>query len=178
MIHMNSSIVDGSIDQVGVVVQDARKVAEQLSLLLGAGPFRLMEYPIPGVDAQAIFRGAPAEYRVLLAFGQLGATQVELVQPLEGESIWGEYLEKHGPGLHHFRVTVSNFDETVQAWQDAGIENIASGTGAHVGSRWAYFDTSAQLDGIVIELRKRMDETVGEGQWAGEGVQLGGEQPS
>ncbi len=175
---VNSSIVDGSIDQVGVVVRDARKVAERLYALLGAGPFRLMEYPIPGVDAQAIFRGEPAAYRVLLAFGQLGATQVELVQPLEGESIWSEFLAQHGPGLHHFRVTVSNFDETVQAWQDAGIEMIASGTGAHVGSRWAYFDTSAMLDGIVIELRKRMDETKGEGQWAAEGTQLGGEQPS
>jgi hypothetical protein len=75
-------------------------------------------------------------------------------------------------------VTVSNFDETVQAWQAAGIENIASGTGAHIGSRWAYFDTSALLDGIVIELRKRMDETAGEGRWADEGARPGGEQPS
>jgi hypothetical protein len=122
-----------------------------------------------------MFRGEPAVYRVLLAFGQLGPTQIELVQPLEGQSIWGEFLERHGPGLHHFRVTVSNFDETVQAWQAAGIENVASGTGAHVGSRWAYFDTSALLDGIVIELRKRMDESAGEGQWATDGIQLGTE---
>lgn len=156
---------ESSIDQIGVVVRDVRVVAEQLQALLGIGPFRLVEYPIPGVDAHIIYLGQPASYHVLLAFANLGAMQLELVQPLDGRSIWSDFLEQHGPGLHHFRVTIPNFEETVAAWEAAGIRNLASGAGAHVGSKWAYFDTAVMLDGIVVELRKRMDESKGEGQW-------------
>ncbi len=156
---------DSSIDQIGVVVRDARAVAEQLTGLLGIGPFRMMEYPIPGSDAQSIYLGEPARFRVFLAFANLGPTQLELVQPLEGRSIWSDFLEQHGPGIHHFRVTIPDFEETVAAWEAAGIRNLASGTGTHVGSKWTYFDTAPLLDGIIVELRKRMDETKGEGQW-------------
>lgn len=165
MINLPPS-ADSSIDQIGVVVRDVRQVAEQLTRLLGIGPFRILEYPIPGIDAQTTYLGRPASYRVLLGFAQLGATQLELVQPLEGRSIWEDFLEQHGPGLHHFRVTIPNFDEMVAAWEAAGIQNLASGTGAHVGSKWAYFDTTSLLDGIIVELRKKMDESKGEGQWA------------
>ncbi len=164
MINLPTS-ADSSIDQIGVVVRDVRQVAEQLTRLLGVGPFRILEYPIPGTDAQTTYLGRRASYRVLLGFAQLGATQLELVQPLEGRSIWSDFLEQHGPGLHHFRVTIQNFDETVAAWEAAGILNLASGTGTHVGSKWAYFDTARLLDGIIVELRKKIDESNGEGQW-------------
>ncbi len=32
-------------------------------------------------------------------------------------------------------------------------------------AKWAYFDTAKLLDGILIELRRKMDESKGEGQW-------------
>ncbi len=164
MINLPTS-ADSSIDQIGVVVRDARLVAAQLTGLLGIGPFHMVEYPIPGTDPQTVYLGRPASYRILLAFAQLGATQLELVQPLEGRSIWSDFLEQHGPGLHHFRVTIPDFDETVASWEAAGIRNLASGAGTHVGSKWAYFDTARLLDGIIVELRRKMDESQGEGQW-------------
>jgi hypothetical protein len=45
------------------------------------------------------------------------------------------------------------------------IKNIASGTGVHVGSKWAYFDTTELLEGVVVELRKHLVGSGGEGQW-------------
>lgn len=173
MIDPKMSLNDANIDQVGIVVRNARAVAEQLHALLGIGPFRVLEWPIEGIDPESTFHGQPAHYSILLAFARMGALQVELVEPRQGRSVWSDFLDEHGPGLHHFRVTVSNFEETVQAWEAAGIENIASGSGVHLGSKWAYFDTSKLLDGIVIELRKRMDDATGEGQWATEGIQVG-----
>jgi len=47
---------------------------------------------------------------------------------------------------------------------EPGHPNISSGTGVHVGSRWAYFDTTHNLDGVIVELRTRLDEH-GEGKW-------------
>jgi hypothetical protein len=163
-----------SIDQVGLVVRDAQAMAETLYQTLGIGPFRIMDWPIEGIDPQSTYHGQPRSYRIRLGFARTGAAQIELVQPLDDQSIWSDYLASHGPGLHHFRITVTNFDETVAALQAAGFENIASGTGAHVGSRWAYFDTADMLEGIVIEVRTRLEGSDGEGKWATAGVQAGG----
>jgi len=163
-----------SVDQIGIVVRDAQAMAEKLYQILGIGPFRLMEWPIQGIDPQSTYHGQPRSYRIRLGFARAGAAQIELVEPLDDQSIWSDFLASHGPGLHHFRVTVTNFDETVAALQAAGFENIASGTGAHVGSKWAYFDTAELLEGIVIEVRTRLEGADGEGKWATEDTRLAG----
>ena len=166
--------VSASVDQIGLVVRDVQAMAETLYQTLGIGPFRLMDWPIEGIDPQSTYHGQPRSYRIRLGFARAGAAQIELVQPLDDQSIWSDYLASHGPGLHHFRIMVTNFDETLAALQAAGFENIASGTGAHVGSRWAYFDTADLLEGIVIEVRTRLEGADGEGKWATDGVQAGG----
>lgn len=158
--------IDAAIDQIGIVVRDVKAMAERLHQLLGIGPFRIMDWPIPGVDPQSTYHGEPRSYHIRLGFARVGATQIELVEPLDDCSIWSDFIAGHGPGLHHFRITVANFDEIVATLQAAGLKNIASGTGAHVGSRWAYFDTADLLEGIVIEVRTRLEGSDGEGHWA------------
>lgn len=174
MNHTSALPIDPSIDQIGIVVRDAQAMAEVFYRVLGIGPFRMMEWPITGVDPQSTYRGEPRDYRIRLGFAQAGAAQIELVEPLDDRSIWSDFLVDHGPGLHHFRVTVSNFDETVAAMKAAGFENIASGTGAHVGSRWAYFDTGDLLEGIALEVRTRLEGADGQGRWVTEGSEAGG----
>jgi hypothetical protein len=84
---------------------------------------------------------------------------------LEGQNIYSDFLRDHGPGLHHFRLTIPEFDSAVKTMMAVGIENIASGTGVHVGSEWAYFDTTSILEGVTVELRTRLEEAGGEGNW-------------
>lgn len=157
---------DANLDQVGIVVRDVQATADQLHQLLGIGPFRMMEWPIAGIDPQSTYHGEPRDYRIRLGFARAGATQIELVEPLDDRSIWSDFLSSNGPGLHHFRLTVSNFDQIVGVLKASGLKEIASGTGAHIGSRWAYFDTAELLDGIVIEVRTRLEGPDGEGRWA------------
>jgi methylmalonyl-CoA/ethylmalonyl-CoA epimerase len=153
------------LDQIGIVVNDLHAFTRELSRLFGIGPFRIFEWPIEGVDPQATYHGQPGSFRLLLAFVTVGKIQVEIVQPLEGQNIYSDFLRDHGPGLHHFRLTIPGFEKGVQALIEDGIEHIASGTGMHVGSQWAYFDTSKLLEGVVVELRTRLDESDGQGQW-------------
>jgi len=159
------SSVKPSVDQIGIVVRDLRSMVATLGQLLGIKDFRVMEWPIEGIDPQATYHGKPGNFRLLLAFATIGKTQIEIVQPLEGQNIYSDFLEEHGPGLHHFRLTVPDFEERVENLEANGIKKIASGTGVHVGSHWAYFDTSELLEGVVVELRKHLDEAGGEGQW-------------
>ena len=153
------------LDQIGIVVEDLDSFTRELTRLFGIGPFRVMEWPVEGIDPQSTYHGEPADYRLKLAFATVGKVQIEVVQPLEGPNIYSDYLRDHGPGLHHFRLTIPGFDKGVEAMINTGIQNIASGTGVHVGSRWAYFDTTHNLDGVIVELRTRLEDAGGEGQW-------------
>ena len=165
MTDSTSLIGNAELDQIGIVVHDLYSVTQELTRLFGIGPFRIFEWPLEGVDPQATYHGQPASFRLLLAFVTVGKIQIEIVQPLEGQNIYSDFLRDHGPGLHHFRLTIPGFEQGVAALIGAGIENIASGSGVHVGSKWAYFDTTRQLGGVVVELRTWLEEAGGEGRW-------------
>lgn len=160
-----SLINNADLDQIGIVVNDVVAFTQQLTRLFGLGPFRIFEWPLEGVDPKATYHGQPGNYRLLLAFATVGKIQLEIVQPLEGQNIYSDFLRDHGPGMHHFRLTIPEFDNAVKSMKAAGIENIASGTGMHVGSEWAYFDTTRILEGVTVELRTRLEEAGGEGTW-------------
>jgi hypothetical protein len=177
MPETNQTAMEIGLDQIGVVTEDLQGMVRMFKQLFEIGPFRVMEWPIEGVDPQATYHGAPGNYRLLLAFGSVGSTQIEIVQPLEGLNIYSDFLKSHGPGLHHIRLTVADFESRTKALEAAGIEKIASGTGVHRGSEWAYFDTTKQLDGIVVELRKRLDGPGGEGQWVASQDETGEKAP-
>ena len=162
-------IQDADLDQIGIVVNDLHAFTEELNRLFGIGPFRIMEWPVEGIDPESTYHGHKGDFRLLLAFASVGKIQIEIVQPLEGENIYSDYLRDHGPGIHHFRMTIPEFDKGVQAMIDDGIKHIASGTGVHVGSRWAYFDTTNKLEGVTVELRTRLEKDGGHGEWL-EGV--------
>ena len=165
MTETNAASIKPSVDQIGIVVRDLHGMVATLKMLLGIDDFRIMEWPIEGIDPKATYHGEPGNFKLLLGFATVGNTQLEIVQPLEGQNIYSDFLEEHGPGLHHFRLTVPDFEEKVKDLQANGIENIASGTGVHVGSEWAYFDTSKALQGVVVELRKSLEGAGGQGQW-------------
>ena len=163
--YLASLVTDVELDQIGIVVHDLYAVTQELTRLFGIGPFRIFEWPIAGVEPQGPYNGQPADFRLLLAFVTVGKIQIEIVQPLEGQNIYSDFLRDHGPGLHHFRLSIPGFEQGVAALIGSGIEKIASGNGVHVGSKWAYFDTTQQLEGVIVELRTRLEEAGGEGRW-------------
>lgn len=141
-------------DQVGLIVADADKAAQDFARWLGADPVEVLDWPQPGFDPDSYYYGKPARWKLRVGFFQIGNLQWELIQPVEGTSIFADFLKERGPGLHHIRFTEPNFDEYAAALQKAGIQMISHGKGIHKVSRWAYFDTRAQLHGYLLEMRK------------------------
>jgi hypothetical protein len=78
--------------------------------------------------------------------------QLELLQPLEGEDILSEWLERRGEGLHHLGYEVHSLDETIERMAEAGYECIQHGYGfgADGSGGFAYFDTEREL-GYLVE---------------------------
>jgi hypothetical protein len=48
--------------------------------------------------------GKPTDYTMIGAQAHVGPIVVELLQPVEGPSIYKKWLDEHGEGLHHIAV--------------------------------------------------------------------------
>ena len=135
--------------QVGMVVRDARKTAQEYEKF-GVGPF--VEEDFPGVDAT--MHGRPTNFRNRALVANVGGWELELLQVLEGETIFQEYLEKRGEGVHHLGLYVENYDAEMAKWKEAGVEVLMESKCPPPypeGSRYAYLDTE-KLFGIILEI--------------------------
>jgi hypothetical protein len=141
-------------DQVGIVVKDLDAFLNALNDLIGLDGFEIIDYPPEGVDVGTTYHGIPAELNMKVAFRNFDSFQLEVVQPGEGESIYKDFLNEKGPGLHHLRFTDERLDLITEELSRKGIKKISSGRGVHGDSQWAYFDTSKELQGLILEIRK------------------------
>ena len=147
------------IVQIGIVVADQAKTTQLLTSLFGIGPFRLMEWP-DRAESKYYYRDVEEKIRLRQAFVQMGDVEVELIQPLEGNSGYKDFLDQSGGGIHHVLFEVSDIDPVLQELAKSGITVLQSGTGIRPGTRWALLDTK-ELLGFFVELRHRPGETDG-----------------
>jgi hypothetical protein len=137
--------------QIGIIVADLERQLPIYHALLGVSSWSVYTYGPDFVD-DLIYRGAPAEFSMRVALSASHPV-VELIQPLTGPSIYDEWLDQHGEGLHHVAVEVSAIRDAVAAATDAGFEVLQSGRGYGVrgDGGFAYLDTYAQLR-VILEL--------------------------
>ena len=135
--------------QAGIVVRDANKAVERLSSL-GMGTFVGKPEP-PWVKPVSSFRDKPFLGSTKPPLGSvMGGVELELIQPLEGESPWQEFLDKHGEGIHHIAFKVDDLDKEVDKFTKRGLSVLITGTWPEGG--FAYFDLG--VGGLVIELEQ------------------------
>ena len=84
---------------------------EQYTKLLGWGPWNVYRHEPPRLH-DTVVRGEQVDYTMLGAETHVGDMGFELLQPLEGPSIYREWLDEHGEGLHHVAVMLHDFDES------------------------------------------------------------------
>ena len=134
--------------QTGYVVRDLAACEAWFQKVMGVPAWTRMENMAFGADCS--YRGRPADYAAHLSVGYLGEAQIELIEPVRGDSPYTEFLESKGPGLHHLAFDVPDFDATVAALGKAGLELLAAGA-VGPGSQFAYFDCElAEASAIEI----------------------------
>ena len=133
------------LTQVGVVVKDVDKVVRRLGEL-GIGPFEAMKLP---PDRQEWFRGKPMQAEFHIMGARVGGVQLELIQPVEGDSPHREFLDRQGEGLQHMMFQVDDVDHEIARLTAKGCTVLLE---AHMpgGRRLAYIDLNA--GGIIVEL--------------------------
>lgn len=147
---MSKSVPPGMrITQVAVVVNDLRKAMESYHKVLGWGPWSVYEHKPPILHHQEV-RGKKVDYSMLGAEVHCNPIDFEILQPLEGPSIYKEFLEEKGEGLHHVSV-VNPLEDTEKALADFkknGIDVLMSGRlGENI--RFYYMDTDPILKMIA-----------------------------
>jgi hypothetical protein len=144
--------------QVGVVVKDLDKAVRELSEVFGIGPFRIVvQPPLDRHDIEQTYRGAPVHSRIRIAYADLGRVELEVIEPMTGPSIWLDFLEQHGEGIHHIRFNTTNIQPAIEHLSCHGIDVVHQGTGINPGIVWSYFDTAPRI-GFTVEVVQRPED--------------------
>jgi methylmalonyl-CoA/ethylmalonyl-CoA epimerase len=141
-----------SINQIGMVVRDLDKSMEAYWRVFGVGPWRVYTFG-PQTADKMTYRGKPANYHIRIGQASIGGISLELIQPLDGDTVHKDFLDEHGEGVQHLNFRLQGLDEAMEKMSSAGFELIqySNGTGASLDGAHAYFDTAQEL-GIVFEL--------------------------
>lgn len=147
-------------DQIGILVRDLEPALARYDALWGGGPWRVYTYGY-GAIPWVTFRGEPGRHRMRIALSAL-TPQIELIESLEGPSIYEEHLAARGEGLHHLGFRVESLDAAIESMGQAGYAVIQAGGGfgRDGDGGYAYFDTDRDLAVILeaIEVPKRRRE--------------------
>ncbi len=137
------------ITQVAIVVKDFRKSMEAYHKIMGWRPWSVFDYKPPLLH-HTMVHGKEVPYTMLGAEVHCDPIDFEILQPLEGPSIYREFLDDHGEGLHHVSV-VSQLEDVhaaLNGFRKDGIEVAMSG---RIGDNieFYYMDTEPMLKMIA-----------------------------
>jgi catechol 2,3-dioxygenase-like lactoylglutathione lyase family enzyme len=134
--------------QIAWVARDLDATEAALSGLLGVKKW----VRLPGVHFgpdSCTYRGRPADFVADIALSYAGDMQLELIAPVTGESIYTDFLDRGGPGLHHICVEV---DDVEAALAQRAAEVVQRGV-MPGGMEFAY--VSAEQAGVpYIEIAR------------------------
>lgn len=139
--------------QVGVIVNNLEGYLQKLNDVFGMGPFRINEYPPKGETPYREYHGKSGNFVAKFCFYHLGNIELELIQPISGDSIWQDYIDKHGEGIQHIKFLVKDHKPVEKYLNDNGYKIYQQGAavGPNKGRVWAFYDTYEDI-GFDIEL--------------------------
>lgn len=143
------------VAQVALVVKDLNEAMEQYWNLFGIGPWHVYTYGWPLVKRMTR-HGRPAEHKMRVGLAWLGPMRIELIEMLEGDTVYAEFVKEHGYGVHHLGVVVDDIEAAITEARAAGFEMTQDGAGFGLDGdgHYAYLDTEAKI-GTTIELIQR-----------------------
>lgn len=139
----------GKVIHLGIVVENVEQSAGIYESCLGVGPWEIQNAG-EFFDRMDVSGGRGLKIKTAMFHGD--GYEIELIEPT-GEGIYADWLEKHGPGLHHLKFDSDDTFETVVK----EAEEI-SGRPPYLDVKWpdgrplvAYADLQKEC-GLLIEI--------------------------
>ena len=139
------------ISQVAMVVRDLDASMKMFHETLGWGPWNVYEHVPPKLHHTHL-RGEAVAFSMLGAECEVQPGLVfELVQPLDGPSIYKEWLDEHGEGVQHIACMMhsqADSDAFKKEWEARGAKVLMGG---RIGEtiEFYYLDTEPMLKFIL-----------------------------
>jgi glyoxalase/bleomycin resistance protein/dioxygenase superfamily protein len=109
------------VRQVCTVVGDLGPTVANLSEQLGIGPFRCWHFKPPRLYDTTL-RGEPAPWSMKLAITWLDDMQWEVIEPVDGATLYQRHLDEHGRGVQHLLMATGEvrWEEAAQTLAQRG----------------------------------------------------------
>lgn len=150
MNNTNNPIASLELAQIGWVVPDIHRTVKFLSGALGVSFPEPMQMSAQDLNMTYYGEVAAGEWLTTQTFN--GNTFIELVQPLSGQSMFHDYLQKYpAGGTQHlaFRLPVSDFEKVTNDLREQGYKVLSEVD--HPIARMAFFDTYETM-GVATEI--------------------------
>jgi methylmalonyl-CoA/ethylmalonyl-CoA epimerase len=114
-------------DQVAYVVEDLESAVQDLGRRFGVRRWLGWRYA-NGYLPNRTYRGRPGDFETWGVVAEFGPS-LEICAPLSGSGVFTEFLEQHGPGLHHLGYFVPSLDDERARLRALGLEEVQYGGG-------------------------------------------------
>jgi len=138
----------GDLIQVCTVTRDHRRAIDGM-VKLGFGPWTIRTFDGSNLTDRT-YRGKPGEFSMKICLADSRNMNWEVIEPLEGPSIYTEFLERHGEGVQHLAFNCGGmaYAERLRYFADRGYQNIQSGL--YMGRvRFHYFATENDARTVI-----------------------------
>ncbi|NVM44732.1 MAG: VOC family protein [Candidatus Lokiarchaeota archaeon] len=135
------------VDQLGFVFKDIEKQAKIFENILNIPKFAL----IPEFNNVVKYRGKDSNVRTKICLSHQFGIQFELIEHIEGDCLYKEFLDQGREGLHHISLFVDELEPNIEYFKGKGYDVVYSGS---IGKQnWVYFDTEETL-GMFLEIQE------------------------
>jgi len=147
---LTKPIIAPAFCQVAWVVRDIA-VAEKFFIeTMGISRFMHMDN-LAAKDTEGTYMGKPGNWVCHLHIAYAGNTQIELIQPVSGASMYQESLDRHGDAVQHvaYWLDDADYDAAATHLESSGYRQIQSFRLPIL--RVGYYDTRRAI-GVVTEI--------------------------
>ena len=139
----------GKYTHLGIVVKDMDSYVKNMESMFG---YKVSEYSVTPDSPDKRYYGEYEDFAVKMAFIHDGKSEIEILMPIRGRSVWQDFVDTHGDGMHHLNYNVSDFDAAIAHLEAHGCKMVQCGMRSReIGCRWCYVDCTEQI-GYYIEI--------------------------
>ena len=139
------------IAQVSIVVEDIRETIRRYNDQYGIGPWALLHFSGDNTTDMVV-NGRAEAFEMYLGLCDSLNVQLELIQPVSTNTTYWEYLQNHGPGIHHMCMgSKEGFSAIMKKLKALGREEVLLGGRDSGGMSFCYVDLTDDL-GLIAEL--------------------------
>lgn len=151
------------IMQVAFVTRDLEATEDALTQQFGAKKwFRSLGFETDPANAK--YLGVPTKFVADVSLSYADAVQLEIIVPVSGDANpYEDYLETHGPGIHHTCIEVDDIEKALADYATNGVETVFRLSVPQLGS-FAYVRHPA-TGSAYLELAQFAPEAKAHSEW-------------